>query len=476
MHNHNYKKPCGCKESKVSCGCKEPQVCGCAMKYDLLCSFYSGVSLNPIGIEPGMDGNTIIRMLVNYFEGEISEIQIDPTVIKSIGDKIDIYKGLSDAFVHEIKSIQGQPNGGVIVENIQNTPNDCNDKGDYINVRIDEDWLTSFLNEWITTVDLCALTANCGGQPIQNPIVTTVPFSQANRGTYTFTLADFTSHYNDPQNNPLTTIKLIGNIVGYKLNGVPYVLNTEITTAQLTSGALQYVANNVDTQYIYTSPYQAKSSADKWSNISNIVVTVAAKVFIQLSSVNVSLIRGVSNTKTATVNYNNATGQVLSTGQVLYTTGVVGQPGYLSITVQSGTTLTGTGSFVININSIPSNNQLNQTVNYIIDGSTGLVNLTYNSNPVTQDLVIDLPNRGTHNFTTAEFVAKYTDFDGNNMVEMKADGNTINYLFNGSPYISGTWIPINDIDELTYIGANQNGAYQQINPWVAKDSQGNIST
>lgn len=482
MHNHNYKKPCGCKESKVPCGCEEPQVCGCATKQDLLCSFYSGVALNPIGIEPGMDGNTIIRMLVKYFEDEIADIQIDPTVIKSIGGKIDIYKGLSDAFVHEIKSIQGQPNGGVIVENVQATPNDCNDKGDYINVKIDVAWLTDFLNEWIKTVDLCALTAHCGGQPIQTPTVTDIPFSIANRATKTFTLSDFTSHYTDPQSDPLASVRLTGNVTGYKLNGVAYVANTEITAANLTAGQLTYTGNNIDTAYTYTTPYQAKDSQGNWSNTANLIATVAAKQFVVFSPTGVSLIRSVSNSKTATVNYSNGTGQILTTGQILYITGTPGNLGYLQISVQSGTTLNGSGSFTIIVDSIPTATQTNQSVNYTIDGSTGTVSLTYNSNPETSDVLISLVNRGTHDFTTAEFVAAYFDYDGDNLTEIRATSNVSGYEYdaNGTsnyvPYVVNTWIPVNNIARLRYVADNQNAAYTKVTPWQGKDAQGNIST
>lgn len=472
MMNSKHYKPCGCHQEQ-KCGCDKPNLCGCKTKTDFLCSFYSGIPLSPVGIEPGMDGNLVIKLLNDYIKTVLDEIVIDPTLIQSIGGKIPIYKGLSDAFVHEIKSIQGQPNGGVIVENIQATPGDCSNPGDYINVRIDEVWLRNWL---ISNICGIITEAGCGSQPVQNPVVTNVPISISNRATYTFTLADFTSHYTDPQSNPLASIRLTGNITGYRLNGVPYTVNTEITVADLNGGNLQYISNNVDTQYTFTTPYQAKSSVGSWSNSANIVVNVAAKIFISLSPVTVALIRSISNNKIATVNYTNGNGQTLTAGQVLHNTGTIGTPGYLKITVQNASTLTGTGSFTIVVDSLPTATQANQTVQYTIDGSTGSVNLTYNSNPVTDDVIVGLANRATHTFTTAEFLAKYTDFDSDAMVEMKAEGNVSNYLYNGAPYVSGTWIPVNNIAQLSYVGANIDTTYQQITPWFAKDSQGNIST
>jgi hypothetical protein len=472
---NNYKKPCGCKDKKVPCGCEEPLICGCSNKYDLLCSFYSGNPLNPIGIEPGMDGNTVVRMIVEYIDSEISQIQMDPTVIESIGGKIPIYKGLSDGFIHQIKSIQGQPNGGVIVENAQATPNDCNEKGDYINVKIDETWLTNFLNQWILTIDLCPLVANCG-QEIQNPTVTNIPISLANRGTKTFTLSDFTSHYVDPQGDPLTSIRLIGNITGYKLNGVAYVSNTEVTAANLASGALTYTGENIDSLYTYDTPYQAKDSQNNWSNIADIIITVAAKQFLSFSTPTLSLIREVSNTKTSSIAFSNGNGQIMPNGYIFVSQGTSGQPGYLRITSTSQVTLNGTGNIPIQVVSIPTSTQSNQTVNYVFDGSNGSINLIYNSNPVTQDIVINIPNRGEHVFTSQEFLNAYFDYDGDSLTEFRAMVPVAGMKLNGLDYIAGTWIPINNATQLSFTGANQNAAYQQITPWQAKDSQGNISS
>jgi hypothetical protein len=330
-------------------------------------------------------------------------------------------------------------------------------------------------------VNLCPLIANCGGPVNQNPTVTDVPFSIQNRATYTFTLNDFVSKYTDPQSDPLSTIKLTGNVFGYTLNGSPYTVDTEVTASQLATGALKYTGNNIDTMYNYTTPYQAKDSAGNWSNSANILATVGAKEFVVLSPVTVPLIRSVSNNKTATVQYTNGTGQVLTTGQTLHLEGTQGTPGYLRIYVQTGVTLATSGTFGIVVDSIPTATQANQSINYLVDGSTGVVNLTYNSQPQTSDVVINLENRGTHPFTTAEFVAAYFDYDGDPLAEIRANTNVTGYEFDAAgtgnwiPYVAGTWIPVNNISKLRFVAANQNALYSQVTPWQGKDSQGNIS-
>ena len=471
------KKNCGCKENKIHCGCNEPVVCGCSTKTDLLCTYYSGNTLLPLNIEPGTDGNTVIKIINDYIKNFIDNIEIDPTVIESIGGKIAIYKGLSNSFIHQIKSIQGQPNGGVIVENVETNPNNCNDKGDYINVKIDENWLTDFLNQWILTVDLCPLIENCSTQPpIHSPGTTNIIKSIANRVTYTFTSSDFLTHFIDSQGHPLKNITITGTTTGYKYNGVPYVAGTEIPIADINAGQLVYQSDNIDTAYVKTVNYVAKDSLDNVSNISQIIINVAAKIFLVFSTPTVSLIREISNTKTAIINYTNGTGQNIPSGTILVNQGAVGQPGYLKITTTALVNANSSGTIPIQVVSTPTATQANQTVNYTIDGSVGNINLVYNSKPQNTDIVINLPHQGSHTFTTAEFVSHYTDFDLDNLTEIKAETPVDGYLYNGSPYVAGTWIPVNNANLLTYNATTQTTAYSKVTPWFAKDSQGNISS
>ena len=90
---------------KKNCGCEEPVLCGCDFKVDLLCAFYSGEPLNPLPIRPGDDGNKVIKIINDYLKNVIDNIIEDQTVITSVGEGHEIYKGLSPMFKHEIKSI-----------------------------------------------------------------------------------------------------------------------------------------------------------------------------------------------------------------------------------------------------------------------------------------------------------------------------------------------------------------------------------
>lgn len=215
--------------------------------------------------------------------------------------------------------------------------------------------------------------------------------------------------------------------------------------------------------------------------MSNIIINVAAKDFINFSPASATLIREQNNSVPTTLNYSNGTGQTMTAGQVLYTVGTSGVPGFLEVVVVNAVTLNGSGSINLTVNSLPTSTQANQTINPTFDQSTITINLVYNSKPVTSDINISVPNRGTHDFTTAEFVASYSDFDGDALTEIMAQGTTTGYEYdlNGTnnyiPYVAGTWIPINNVTRLRFKAANQNAAYNQSNPWFAKDAQGNIS-
>lgn len=131
-----YKHNCNCDKHKP-CGCKEPEVCGCKTKVDLLCSFYSGQPLQPLNIEPGTDGNSVIKKINDYLK-DLPDTDFEPTFIDNVGGKIEVYKGQNPGtLVHEFKTIQGSE--GVIVEDAVGTGN-C-DNGEYINIKIDKNGL-----------------------------------------------------------------------------------------------------------------------------------------------------------------------------------------------------------------------------------------------------------------------------------------------------------------------------------------------
>ena len=97
------------KCNQKNCGCKDAHICGCDIKLDLLCAFYSGKDLEPLGITQGMDGNTVIKIINDFLQ----QIELDPTIITNVGNGVELYKGLSDEYKHEIKTlVQGE---GIII-------------------------------------------------------------------------------------------------------------------------------------------------------------------------------------------------------------------------------------------------------------------------------------------------------------------------------------------------------------------------
>ena len=215
--------------------------------------------------------------------------------------------------------------------------------------------------------------------------------------------------------------------------------------------------------------------------MANIVFNVAGKVFLNFSPISAHLIREKSNTVPVTLNYTNGTGQTMTAGQVLYTSGISGQLGFLEVVVNSTTTLTGTGSVPLTVNSKPTATQANQNVPFDFDQSTITLNLTYNSIPQNTDINLTTANRTEYVFKVTDFTNHFSDFDGDSLAEVMAMGTMTGYLYdvNGTnnflPYAPGTWIPINNVVRLKFKPADQNAAYSQSNPWFAKDSQGNIS-
>ena len=127
-----------CNNTK-HCGCEETNICGCPTKVDLKCLYYDGITLDPLNIIKGMNGEQILQTIHDYIKYYLTCLEETPTVIQSVGNKIEVYKGLSDEYVHEIKSLF---NGdGIIIE----------DKGDYIEISINTEWFKEHIIEVFET-------------------------------------------------------------------------------------------------------------------------------------------------------------------------------------------------------------------------------------------------------------------------------------------------------------------------------------
>ena len=111
------------------CGCSEPVLNGCPSQTDLGCVYYTGDKLDPLNIDKGTNGNSIIKIINDYIKNVLERLEVPPTRISNIGNKVGLYKELSDQFVHEFKSISGID--GIIINNTN----------DYIEISVDTDWL-----------------------------------------------------------------------------------------------------------------------------------------------------------------------------------------------------------------------------------------------------------------------------------------------------------------------------------------------
>lgn len=233
----------------------EPQLCGCPIKLPFECTNYTGIALEPLGIEEGMDGNMIIKIINDYIKEVVDNLEIDPTVLENIGGKVEIYKGLSSTFKHEIKTIEGTE--GVIVENLNTSSSECeNGSEDYINIRIDTEWLGSFI---------CQTVQECLPQQPTHIITTSdIVINLSNGASYTFSAQDFLNHFTDSYaNHQLSEVRLTGNVVNLSYQGNPYVSGTWIPISNVTQ--LVYNAPNQTGTHTEIIPWDGK---DNVGNIS----------------------------------------------------------------------------------------------------------------------------------------------------------------------------------------------------------------
>lgn len=471
------KHKCGCNQHEHKpCGCKEPKLCGCDEKVDLLCTQYTGVPLQPLDIEPGTDGNTVIKTINDYL-GNLPDSEYEPTFIDNIGGKIEVYKGQNPGtLIHEFKTIQGSE--GVIVEDNIGT-SECN-KGEFINVKIDKQWFKDYLLYLlINEIDLCELISGCTVNPPDNddPVVQNIVFNIANRGTKVFTESDFA--YSDPEGDYLASIKAVGIVEDYRLANNQYVSDFEVFIMNVQQGLFKFVAKDTNLAYQSVVQYRAKDSQGNWSNLANLTINVAEKLIPNFSPVTVELVRGISNQKTVTVAYTNGNNQTLSAGQTLYTVGTAGQPGYIRAYVQNSLVLQSSGSFNIVVVSIPYSTVSGNpsSVNYTIDSGNGVINFTYSSAPVVIDIDLSTPFNTPIFFTPTMFTSKFTDLDNDvTQVRAMADPDALlGYKLNGVDY-TGTWINIADTANLAYYpDVALTNAHTKKNRWQAKDSKGNES-
>lgn len=278
-----------CNNTK-HCGCEETNICGCPTKVDLKCLYYDGITLDPLNIIKGMNGEQILQTINDYIKYYLTCLEETPTIISSVGNKIEVYKGLSDEYVHEIKSLF---NGdGIKIE----------DKGDYVEISIDEEWFTehiievfettlfqtffinylqnifdsslwttfisqylqnlfnsalfnSYFSNYITdliengSIDICRLIKKCDSSHdyyINGNVEYNVPNGVVN---FNLIAQDFIDKYYDELGHSLVSVKITsGNLQGFmKGNGQPLQLNDIIPISEVNN--VTFTANNQSSPY-----------------------------------------------------------------------------------------------------------------------------------------------------------------------------------------------------------------------------------
>lgn len=204
---------------------------------------------------------------------------------------------------------------------------------------------------------------------------------------------------------------------------------------------------------------------------------IAEKISIVFGNSFIEFLRSTTSTKPLDVRYSNATGQVVSTNQIIYTYLTPSDNGYVEIKSLTNQVLDGSGILNLSMTHKVSNSQNNQTISFTFDSSIINVQVSYNSRPKSEDIIKDIENREVYTFQISDFVDAYTDFDNDALLKISIFGNVSGYEVNSIPYVEGDWISLNDIDSglLTYASLDQDAYYEKDNTWKAMDSNGNIS-
>lgn len=206
-------------------------------------------------------------------------------------------------------------------------------------------------------------------------------------------------------------------------------------------------------------------------------ITVLEKINIVFEGNSLSFVRGIQSTKEVNINYSNGTGQTLSAGQILYTSGTPGQIGYIEIKTITNYTLSNSGTITLSVINFPSSTEANKTVIFNFDNSPINLSLYYNSNPVTNDIIVQTPNRTPYIFSQNDFTSKITDYDNDNIESVMLVGDLTGFTLNNLAIAPDTWIGLTNIASgaLKYTPLNQDAYYEKDIQYKAKDSNGNIS-
>lgn len=198
-----------------------------------------------------------------------------------------------------------------------------------------------------------------------------------------------------------------------------------------------------------------------------------ASVPIRFGLTSLTFLRSVYTSKPLLIPYEDGTGQQLTNGEVLYTTGVAGTDGYVEVVSNAAQTLSGAGNLSVDVKAQPTATQQAYALSFYYNAGEIKINMYFNSPPIANDVTIIKGNREVHEFSTSDF--SYTDMDGDVISEVVILGDTTGYSYNGSPYVSGTWINASNVNLLAFTPPSQDTFYEKTNQFKVKDTFGNIS-
>ena len=481
------------------CGCSKPVLNGCHSQTDLGCVYYTGDKLDPLNIDKGTNGNSIIKIINDYIKNVLERLEVPPTRISNIGNKVGLYKDLSDQFIHEFKSLSGIE--GIII----------NSTNDYIEISVDTEWLLDniillfnnqtfkvFLESYLQTmfstvnfqqffaeyisnlmtsnkIDICNIIGSCNIDcncvDTHSPTLSSnITYTIGNRSSVNLLQTDFTNIYSDELNHLPVNIKIKeGNYNNVLYNGSP------ITTGMLipisNANMITITGENIDTSYTQQFGFSIVNDNNEETQVRYVVLNVSQKADTYADCIELgtginysdSIIKDYvytgQSSKTIKVVNNCNTSFVLNS-QTLFSESTIGSNFVASI---GSTTIPGNTTVDVPVYYNGSYKGSSISLNYAITINGTTANYTINViipdvAPVTQDSTIELSNRENKIISSTDLI--YSDANGDPITSVRFIGDT-SRLFTDSghtvQYVSGTELPITFV--LYYKAPDQDPLY-----------------
>ena len=358
-------------------------------------------------------------------------------------------------------------NGGTIVVNNNGTPADPTD--DFV----DYTPLTGFFGVDDFTYDITNQSSFCSSANVT--ITVNAPPTGDNNTvssqediTYTFTVADFSVNYSDPDSDPLAEIRIteLETVGSLLFNGNPVTLTQVITVTDIASNLLTFVPASQASGIPYDSfKFEVGDGVDFSSSDYTMTVNISAVNDPPTGDNNtvstnedVTYIFGVAD---FSVNYNDIEGNAFaeiritsleSVGNLLYN----GNPVTLNQVISAADIGSNLLTFVpVAGQSASPYDSFDFEVGDGSDFSTADYTLTINVTPVndpptSSNNTVSTQESVTYIFTTADFTVGYSDPEGNAFAEIRITSleSVGNLLYNGNP------VTLNEVISAADIGSN----------------------